>query len=157
MLTYVAVALGLAALFLAWRTGRKNKDLDERIAQVNSRLYQLRRDMQEAQEQAEDDRLKLKFELLKLRGELRVTGEMTIGEIMVIHPQAQQLLARFHLGGCASCMVDDHQSLAEAAALNGRELEPILAALNVLVAEGSNGNGQFSPEQLKTPNVQLQF
>lgn len=157
MLTYAAVLLGLAALLLAWRANRRNKELGERIAQVNSRLYQLRRDMQAAQEQAEHDRLKLKFELLKLQGELRVTGEMAIGEITRIHPQAQQLLAGFHLGGCASCMVDDRQSLAEAAALNGRELEPILLALNVLVAEGSNGSGQLSVEQLKTPNVQLQW
>jgi hypothetical protein len=52
-------------------------------------------------------------------------------------------------------MVDDNQSLAEAAALNGRELEPILVALNGLVA--ANPNGQASPEQLKAPNVQLQF
>ena len=99
----------------------------------------------------------VKYELLKLRGELPVSGEMRMGEILAVHPQAQQVLAGFHLGGCSSCMVDDNQSLAEAAALNGRELEPILLALNVLVAEGSNGHGQLSTEQLRTPNVQLQF
>ncbi len=157
MLTYVVLVLGLAALLLAWRANRTNKDLSERIAQVNSRVYQLRRDMQEAREQAEHDRLKLKFELLKLRGELPVSGEMRVAEILALHPQAQQVLAGFHLGGCSSCIVDENQSLAEAAALNGRELEPILMALNLLAAESPNGNGRLSVEQLKTPNVQLQF
>jgi hypothetical protein len=46
--------------------------------------------------------------------------------------------------------------LGEAVAVNGRELEPILAALNTLVAESQNG-GTIAPERLKTPNVQLQF
>ena len=155
MLTYAALALGLIAFLMAWSASRKNKDLKERIAQVNSRVYNLRREMQETQEQAQTELLKLKFELLKLQGELKVTGEMKIGEILAIHPQAQQVLAGFHIGGCGSCMVDDSQSLTEAAALNGRELEPILLALNTLVAQ--NGNGQVAPEQLKSPNVQLQF
>jgi hypothetical protein len=154
MLTYAALALGLIAFLMAWSASRKNKDLKERIAQVNSRVYNLRREMQETQEQAQTELLTLKFELLKLQGELQVTGEMKIGEILAIHPQAQQVLAGFHIGGCGSCMVDDSQSLTEAAALNGRELEPILLALNTLVVQ--NGNGQVSPEQLKSPNVQLQ-
>jgi hypothetical protein len=75
-----------------------------------------------------------------------------------MHPQAQQVLAGFHLGGCSSCFVDDNQSLSEAAAVNGRELEPILMALNTLIAEnGANGaaNSAVSPEQLKTPNIEL--
>ncbi len=155
MLTYAALALGLVAILMAWSANRKNKDLRERIAQVNSRVYNLRREMQETQEQAQQELMKLKFELLRLQGDLQVTGEMKIGEILAIHPQAQQVLAGFHIGGCGSCMVDDSQSLTEAAAVNGRELQPILLALNTLVAE--NGNGQLSPEQLKTPNVQLQF
>ena len=155
MLTYAALTVGLIAFVIAWRANRKNKDLVERIAQVNSRVYNLRREMQENQEQTHQELLKLKYELLKAQGELQVTGQMKIGEIVAAHPQAQQVLAGFHLGGCGSCMVDDHQSLAEAAALNGRPLEPILVALNGLVADSPNG--QVLPQQLKTPNVQLQF
>jgi hypothetical protein len=73
-----------------------------------------------------------------------------------MHPQAAQVLAGFHLGGCSSCAVDDRQTLAEAAGVNGRELEPILVALNTLVAEGKNNNeGMVAPERLKLPNIQL--
>lgn len=155
MLTYAALTLGLIAVLMAWRANRKNKELSERIAQVNSRVYNLRREIQENQEQTHQELLRLKYELLKAQGELQVTGQMKIGEIVAAHPQAQQVLAGFHLGGCASCLVDDNQSLAEAAALNGRPLEPILVALNGLVTDSANG--QLSPEQLRTPNVQLQF
>ena len=158
MLTYAALTVGLIAILMAWRANLKNKDLIERIAQVNSRVYNLRREMQESQEQTRQELLKLRYELLKAQGELQVTGQMKIGEIVALHPETQQVLAGFHLGGCASCMVDDNQSLAEAAALNGRMLEPILVALNALVADSPNGQpSPEQPERLKTPNVQLQF
>ncbi len=156
MLTYVALILAALGLALAWNSNRKNTELRERIAQVISRVYNLRCEMQEAQEQAQLEQMKLKFELLKLQGNLQVTGQMKIGEVMAIHPQAQQVLAGFHIGGCGSCAVDDRQSLSEAVALNGRELEPILVALNTLLTE-SNGDDQIAPERLKIPNVQLQL
>ncbi len=156
LLTYIALAIGLIGVFMAWRAGRKNGELQERIAQVNSRVYNLRREMEEAQEKAEQEMVALKFQLLKAQGELKVTPEMKMSEIVAVHPQAQQVLAGFHLGGCSSCSFDPRQSLGEVAAVNGRELEPILVALNGLVAE-NNGNGLVSPEKLKTPNIQLHF
>lgn len=155
MLTYAALAVGLIAILMAWSANRKNKESRERIAQVNSRIFDLRREMQETQEKAEYEMLRLKFELLKLQGNLQVTGEMKIGEVLALHPQVEQVLAGFHIGGCSGCMVDDKQSLSEAANLYERQLEPILVALNNLVVESTNG--EASPEQLRTPNVQLQF
>jgi hypothetical protein len=155
MLTYIALTIAVIALFLAWRAGRKNSELQERIAQVNSRVYHLRREMQEAHDKAEQELLSLKFQLLKAQGELRVTPEMKMSEILAVHPQSQQVLAGFHLGGCSSCSFDPQQTLGEVAVLNGRPLEPILAALNTLVMESGNGNSYVLPERLKTPNIQL--
>jgi hypothetical protein len=157
MLIYVALALGLIGIIMAWSAHRKNNDLKERIAQVNSRVYNLRREMQEVQEKAEQEMMTLKFQLLKAQGELKVTPEMKIGEIVAIHPQAEQVLAGFHLGGCSSCSVDPGQTLAEATAVNGRDISPILVALNNLVVESNNGNGLISPDKLKTPNIQLHY
>jgi hypothetical protein len=155
---YVALVLGLIGVLMAWQANRKNKELNERIAQTNSRIYNLRRENQEIQERTEARLTSLKFELLKLKGELVVTPETKIGELSHIHPQALQVLAGFHLGGCASCSVDDRQSLGEAAAVNGREVEPILVALNTLIAESQNSSqGRLAPERLRTPNVQLHF
>ena len=153
---YIALVLGLVGILMAWNANKKNKALNERIAQTNSRVYNLRRELQEALEQAGQEQLALKFEIMKLQGDLQITPQMKIGEVMAIHPQAQQVLAGFHLGGCSSCYVDDKQTLAEAAAVNGRELEPILVALNTLVAQGGSGsNSSAVPEPLKVPNIQL--
>ena len=152
---YAAVGLALLSLVMAWMCHRKNSDLRERIAQVNSRVYHLRRELQDVQEANSRDLSSLKFELLKVGGNLTITPEMRVGEVLMLHPQAQQVLAGFHIGGCSSCSVDDRQTLGEAFALNGREPEPILAALNTLVAEGQNG--EIDAAHLKTPNIELQF
>ena len=158
MLPYIALVVALAAVILAWNLYRKNGELKERIAQVNSRVYHLRQEMLEAQEKAGLQLTGLKFQLLQLKGELKVTPDMKIGEVVALHPQAGQVLAGFHLGGCSSCSVDNDQSLAEAAALNSRELSPILVALNGLLAEEAGGyNGPVPAERLKTPNVELHF
>jgi TolA-binding protein len=154
MLTYLALVIGIIGIFMAWRVGRKNNELQERIAQVNSRVYNLRRDLQESQEKAEQEVTQLKFQMLKAQGELKVTPEMKMGEILAVHPQAQQVLAGFHLGGCSSCSFDSRQTLGEVAAVSGRDVQPILVALNTLVTE-SNGHSMVSPERLKTPNIQL--
>ena len=155
MITYLALGLSVLAVLIAWSANRKNKDMKERLAQANSRVYHVRRELEESRQQAEQERMLLKFELLKMQGSLTVTPEMKMTEVMAIHPQAQQVLAGFHIGGCSSCSVDDNQTLGEAVAVNGRELEPILASLNSLVAASANGNGHVPPEQLKVPNIQL--
>jgi hypothetical protein len=158
IVSYIAFVVALAAVIWAWSLYRKNGELKERIAQVNSRVYHLRREMLEAQEKAGLQFTELKFQLLQLKGELKVTPEMKIGEVVTLHPQAQQVLAGFHLGGCSSCSVDNNQSLAEAAALNSRELSPILVALNGLLAESAGDRyGPVPAEGLKTPNVELHF
>lgn len=156
-MVYTAITFAVIGLLFAWRVNRTSSDLRERIAQVNSRVYQLRLGLQEMQERSEKELTTLKFEVLKLQGNLQITPDMRVGDVVSIHPQIQQVLAGFHIGGCSSCSVDDRQTLGEAVAVNGRELEPILAALNTLVAESQNGTVAVAPERLKTPNVQLQF
>jgi hypothetical protein len=157
MLSYITLALALISLVAAWRASRRNGELQERIDRVNSRLYHLRRELQEAHEANELKITHLKFQLLQLKGELKITDEMTIGDILMLHPQARDVLAGFHLGGCSSCVVDTKQTLAEAAAVNGRELVPIVVALNNLVVKATNGDTHLPSEKCKTPNVQLHF
>lgn len=157
MVTYIALLIGMVGLFMAWRANRNTADLKERLAQANSRVYNLRREIQQVEQDVEQDRLALKFEILKLKGDLQITPEMRIGEILAVHPQTQQVLAGFHIGGCSSCSVDDRQTLGDAVVANGRPLEPVLAALNTLVAENGGSNRAVSPESLRTPNIELHF
>ena len=152
-MTYVALLMALAALFVAWRSGRAVKHLKERHVQLNSRLLDLRVEMHRASEAHERALAWLKFELLRQSGDLKVTADTTVDEVTQLHPQAAALLAGFHIGGCASCAVDGSTRLAEAMSSNGGQLEPLLVALNELMTQA--GDPLLPEERLLRPNVQL--
>ncbi|MFQ5612955.1 MAG: hypothetical protein ACE5H9_12560 [Anaerolineae bacterium] len=150
---YISLAVAVIALVMAWGSRRTIKDLKERNYQLNSKIYRVKAEMLERAEAHQRELAGLKFELMRRVGELKVTGDMTIDEIAMLHPQATQVLAGFHIGGCASCAVDGSQRLADVVEMNDHEIEPILVALNTLLAEG--GDETLSPGRFKTPNVEL--
>ncbi len=150
---YIALLVGAVALLWAWRCSRAVKDLRERNERLGSRLNDLRLEMHRADEARQQTIAQLRFELMRQSGGLKVTGDMTVDAVTASHPQAAAVLAGFHIGGCASCAVDGSARLEEAVAENGGQLEPVLVALNILLAEGAGR--RVAEEQLKTPNVQL--
>lgn len=150
---YVALLLGAVALLWAWRCSRAVGDLRDRNERLSSRLNNLRLEMHRADEAHQQSIAQLRFELMRQSGDLKVTGDMTVDAVTASHPQAAAVLAGFHIGGCASCAVDGSTRLEEAVAENGGQLEPVLVALNILLAEGAGRS--IAEEQLKTPNVQL--
>jgi hypothetical protein len=152
---YVTLGIALVAVFMAWQANRKNKYLTERIGQLNSRIFKTRQELLEAQEKTRHDLTALRIELLKSQGTFKVTGDMPVEEVLMIHPLADQVLGSFHIGGCSSCAVDGNQRLDLAVASSGQPLEPVLVALNRLLTDEQNGN--LSAERLKTPNVELTF
>lgn len=152
---YVALLVGTVALLWAWRCSRAVRDLRERNQRLSSRLNNLRLEMHRAEEAHQQSIARLRFELMRQSGDLKVTGDMTVDAITASHPQAASVLAGFHIGGCASCVVDGSTRLEEAVAENGGQLEAVLVALNSLLAEGAGRT--VADEQLKMPNVQLTY
>jgi F0F1-type ATP synthase membrane subunit c/vacuolar-type H+-ATPase subunit K len=152
---YAALLVALAALFVAWRAGRAVKDLKERNARLSSQLYDLRVELHQAAEAQRRAIAQLRYDVMRQAGSLQVRGDMSVDQVTRLHPQAAALLAGFHIGGCASCAVDGATRLEEAVAANGSQLEPVLVALNSLVADGA---ASLLPEdQLRPPNVELRF
>lgn len=58
------------------------------------------------------------------------TEKTVIGEVLAVHPNAREILARFHIGGCSSCAVSETESLGAAARGHAVDLHKLLAALN---------------------------
>jgi hypothetical protein len=81
---------------------------------------------------------------------------MTVREAQLVHPQVQQVLAGFHLGGCSSCAVDPDDTLAEICAGQGQDLNLLIQNLNLLL-DGGNGHNGAALQPVKIPNVELNF
>ncbi|NLJ78055.1 MAG: DUF1858 domain-containing protein [Tissierellia bacterium] len=60
---------------------------------------------------------------------MEVTKDMTIGELIRNKPEAVDTLLRFGLG-CVGCPASQMESVEEAAAVHGLNLDDLLKALN---------------------------
>lgn len=117
----LAVALASAAALGVRRSRRE-------IESLGARLDALERD---AREMERDLVARIAREATSTPGTRPVVRPAnTIGEVLALHPNAQEILARFHIGGCASCAVSERETLEAAARGHGVELPALLAALN---------------------------
>ena len=127
---YAALGVLLLAAIASWRrsVGLK-RDLDR----VTARLNDLHAFVNVAHE-------RLKQEILsQVHVELRRKGDgtafhrdMSVGEVIKLHPQAASVMAGFHLGGCSSCSISDNHILGDAARDYGVNIDNLLTALNGL-------------------------
>jgi len=61
--------------------------------------------------------------------EKHFTLDMTIAKALAVHPGVAQVLAGFHLGGCAHCHLGQVETLGEVCAGYGIDSEKLLEVL----------------------------
>jgi len=61
---------------------------------------------------------------------MKITKDMTIGEVVRQKPESVQVLMSFGMG-CVGCPSAQAETIAEAATVHGLNLEELMTALNV--------------------------
>jgi len=150
------IVAGVALLFGIY-TARRANSLENRLARYHSLLYETMSKAESLEERLHEEILGLHTEIRRRAGEIRFAPTMTIAEVRAMHPLAQQVLAGFHLGGCASCAVNDTDTIAAACNAHNIDQEALLNALNTLATTPVGGNGTRPEETLRFPNVQLRL
>lgn len=145
-----AVLVALVALALAWRAVRTVRDLQAQVDRLQTALYEMRQADRSARQGLEGRLAELSVAVQKVTGNLRFDPNLPLGQLYDREPRAQAVLAAFHIGGCASCAVDDASTLAEAARERGADLDRVLAALNTLPEDGR-------AVELRVPNVRFEL
>ena len=154
VISWLALMIGGIALAYAWKLQQELNTATRRLDRYNRALFDANDEMLQLREELVATGAKLRVELQQRTGTIAFQPEMTVREAQLLHPQAQQILAGFHLGGCSSCAVEPDETLATVAANSGLELDVLLKNLNLLVERGhAQGNGAFQP--VKIPNVEL--
>jgi len=165
----IALAVALGALAWAWSLQRETERLTRRLDRYNKALFDAGDELRALREELTATSAELRVAISRQAGTLRFTPEMTVREAQMVHPQVQQVLAGFHLGGCSSCAVEPDDTLAAVCAGQGVAMDQLLGTLNLLVAPhagtqsaasgGSyNGiNGIHEPQYVKLPNVSLEI
>ncbi len=154
VISWLALMIGGIALAYAWKLQQELNTATRRLDRYNRALFDANDEMRQLREELVATGAKLRVELQQRTGTIAFQPEMTVREAQLLHPQAQQILAGFHLGGCSSCAVEPDETLATVAANSGLELDVLLKNLNLLVDRGyAQRNGALQP--VKIPNVEL--
>lgn len=146
ILEIFAVLVAAAAIFAAWRALGEIKAVTAKLDRLQTIVYETRQDQRAQQDQAQARIAALDVALQKATGKLRFDPNTPLVRLYESEPRAEAVLAAFHIGGCASCAVDENGTLADAVKERGADLDRVLAALNTLPANGGHAD-------LRMPNV----
>lgn len=157
MISWIGLLLALAAVAYAWKLQQELHIATRRLDRYNRALFEANDEIRKVREEFTATLAQVQAEMrLPPNTPVHFDAKMTVHEAMALHPQVEQILASFHLGGCSSCAVDPTDTLADICRENGRDLVQLLQNLNYLVATvQKQPNGQ--PQLVKVPNVELNF
>lgn len=144
-----ALLLAAVSIVLLWRVTREMNELRARLDRVQTTLYATRTEIREQQGEIENRIGTLDLAVQKTTGKLRFDPDLSLTRLYEIEPRAQAVLAGLHIGGCASCAVDEDSTLAQAVSERGGDLDRVLATLNALPSNGS-------AVELRAPNVRFE-
>lgn len=155
--TFLAVTAFVAAfvaLGLCWKLQRELDTARRRLDRYNKALFDAGDRILALEDRLTATAAELRVQHLRHAGTEAFLPDMTVREVTLLHPQAPQVLAAFHLGGCSSCAVDEDDTLAKICAENGIDANLLLRNLNQLLTAGVNGQAHTP---VKVPNVAVEF
>lgn len=175
LLAWIGLIVALGAGFYAWKLSHELDTARTRLDRYNKALFDVNDEVRNLRAQLAERTGMLQVEIMRRTGTPAFTPEMTVHEAHLLHPQAAEVLAGFHLGGCSSCAVEDEDTLAMVCSQSGVPVEQVVASLNVLLGDavyrpGANGNGSnggngyagngnkpYVPAPVKLPNVEFEI
>lgn len=152
----LALLMSLAAVGYAWKLQQELLVATRRLDRYNRALYSANDDLRQLREELSETKAQLRVELMLGNHHAAFTPTTTVREAQLLHGQAAQVLAGYHLGGCSSCAVEPDATLGQICQEQGRDLTQLLVTLNGLrQAPNDQSIDQIKP--LKLPNVELAF
>lgn len=160
-ISIVALIIAGIALVYTWKLHQELDTATRRLDRYNRALFDANDEIRHLREEMATTTAQFRVELKQSSGDISFQPDMTVREVQMLHPQAQQILAGFHLGGCSSCAIEPDDTLAKVCVENKLDLNALLGNLNLLVASAngqpyqSTRSSKQAPEFVKIPNVEL--
>jgi hypothetical protein len=155
-LTIVALLIGLAGLVYAWLVRQDLDKATRRLDRYNRSLYDASDQIRKLEERQAATVAELRAEIARSSGKASFRPSMSVRESYALHPQAQEILAAYHMGGCSSCAVELDDTIAQVCTNAGIEVGQVIGDLNSLLAGQQSANGYANGNQrVKLPNLSL--
>jgi hybrid cluster-associated redox disulfide protein len=168
IIAWVALLVAAVALGFVWKLNSELATATRRLDRYNKALFEANDEIRRLREGVEEDVARLRVQVRQQQGTTAFTSEMTVREALLVHPQAEQILASFHLGGCSHCAVEPGDTLERVCREHGVDVNILVGNLNLLAqASQQIGSGSLvsetphmergAPQWVKIPNVALEF
>jgi hybrid cluster-associated redox disulfide protein len=154
IIAWLALLAAIAAGLYAWKLSGELATAARRLDRYNKALFDAGDEIRRLREQVAEETAQLRVQLRMQQGASTFAPEMTVREALLVHPQVEQVLASFHLGGCSHCAVEPEDTLSHAATQHGVNLQALLDNLSLLTVGQPN---QAAPQLVKLPNVVLEL
>jgi hybrid cluster-associated redox disulfide protein len=169
IVAWLAVVVAVVALGFVWKLNSELGIATRRLDRYNKALFDANDEIRRLREEVEEEMAAVRVALRQQQGAPAFAPQMTVREALMVHPQAEQVLASFHLGGCSHCAVEPGQKLADACQEHGVDVQKLVGMLNLLAPGRQQGEsnglyhadaqhaGNGAPQFVKLPNVVLEF
>jgi hypothetical protein len=151
----LALLLAGGAFVYAWMLQRGLDQATRRLDRYNRALFDAADEIRRLREDHSQQLAVLRGEMARLAGHAAFSPEMTVREVQALHPQAQEVLAGYHLGGCSSCAVNPDDRLDHIARSSGIDVAEIVQTLNGLFPAGGAAKTNGEVQRVKLPNIQF--
>lgn len=148
----------LAVVMLGVYTWSMRRELDmmrSRLDRYNRALFSTDDEVERLREQSATSFSALRAEMAYASGRASIRPDMALRDIYAVHPQAQELLATYHVGGCSSCAVELDDTLERVCRQSNLDPEKIVQNLNGLLGPQA-ATGLQHRQRVKLPNLQLE-
>jgi hypothetical protein len=158
-LAIIGIVLAGIALGYGWMARQELNIAARRLDRYNRALFDANEEIRSLREGQAERFAQLQAQVARLSGQAAFRPEMSMREVYALHPQAQDIMAGFHVGGCSSCAVDDvDERLEQVCRSSGLNVDEVVGNLNALFpASGQNGLPKAQPiQRVKLPNLVLE-
>jgi hybrid cluster-associated redox disulfide protein len=151
MINVLVALVTCGALGIAVITFLRQQSLREVLRDTQRRLYLTQARLNELESTMQKERQALRALARRQWGGPLFEPTMKIADAIAVDPRIRDVLARFHLGGCSSCAIDEESTIEQAARSYGVDLDRLMAALAAL------SNGQEPLPSASPPSHLLQL
>lgn len=124
----IAVAALAAYTFIL---GQRVKSAQRRTEQLTDRLYSWGSETRTLIDEMRKQIRRLDFEIKRRAGEIEISPEARVSDLLLLHPRMKEVLDGLQQGGCGSggCSSGSPETLAATAATVGASIDAVLAEI----------------------------
>ncbi len=135
-MSYILLALTLAALVMAFLAWRRANALQVELVKTRSMVFDLSRVVREVREELKQTRRQVHLYMRQGGDMYRISVATSVRDAMTMHPGIRDVFASIHAGGKAKVAINEDDTIEQVASSHGKDVSLVLDTLNEMLEKG---------------------